>query len=347
MPWSDEETSLALAYGTYAEYVRAGGTASHQAWKSKRKRPRPELSAESEDEPIGFRPRQEDEDLRAYWEAQKAAIAAAHRRLARRSQRIIAWQSPDDRPQGICFYGDTHIGSMGIDAHRLEADLLLMEQAVRELGIKLVFMGDANENAKITGKAAPSKYEEAITSPLTQMDVTEMLHRPLAGAFLAWLSGNHDDGRDFNTSGISRIPDLAESLDAPYVSEAGCMLHLEIGFQRYTIYAKHDWGGKSRINKSNSLRRFWEDYPEFENADVAVLAHTHEPLLEQVQKKGRRVTWIRTGSWKVHDPYAEKAGFKPEPGVGFVILYGKERRIDAALDLEDGIERLRFARAKT
>lgn len=300
---------------------------------------------EEETEPIGFRDKQEDEDTRDYWEAQKKAIAAAQRRHDKRTSRVIYHDTEDPgKPFGLIFFGDTHLGSSGILADRLESELLLMEQACETLGAKLVFMGDAIENAKIHGKAAPAVYEQAF-GPSPQVDVAEMLFSPLSDHFIVFLEGNHDS-RDANLGGISWTNHFAKRINVPFVSEAGSAIYLTHGFQKYTIYARHDWRGKSQINKSNSLRRYWQEYPDWENADVCVLAHLHEPLYERAQMKGHPVHWIRTGSLKVHDAYAERGGFTPEPGVGVVIFWPDKHYIEVEIDLERGIQKLEDAQIR-
>lgn len=377
--WSEDEDRILLASGSYDEYAAktAGAgvrTRNREAVRSRRYELKqkgvaipewargaqarrytptgerlesnPESGPESEPESIGFRDRLEDEDTRDYWEAQKRAIAAHQRRIDRHSNRVISHTTSEpEQPFGLFFFGDTHIGSNGILAERMEREFEAMRQACETLGARLVFMGDAIENAKIIGKAAPAVYDQGIP-PSPQRDVADLLFRPMAPYFVAFLEGNHDS-RDAHSGGIGWLQTFAADIGVPYVSEAGCAIHLTHGFQRYTIYAKHDWRGKSQINKANSLRRFWQEYPEWDNADLGVLAHLHEPLYESVQQKGRRVHWIRTGSWKVYDHYAEKNGYSPEVGVAVVIFWPNERRITVSLDLEDGIAMLADARRRS
>lgn len=368
--WTDDEDRLLLSCSTYDEYRQRGGTRTRHSCTERRYRlrsdghtvpawpkggaasygrrtdpPAPEPDPEPAEEPIGFRARAEDEDVRDYWEAQKRAIAAHQRRLGRASNRVIPYETETpDQPFGILFFGDTHIGSSGVLVDRLEYELDLMRQACETLGTRLVCMGDVVENAKIHGKAAPATYDQAF-GPSPQIEVAEMLLQPLGPYFLAFLEGNHDS-RDATLGGVGWLQGFARRLGAPYVSEAGCAIHLTHGFCRYTVYAKHDWRGKSQINKSNSLRRFWVEYPEWENADVGVLAHLHEPLYESVQQKGRRVHWIRTGSLKVHDSYAERGGYTPEPGTAVVMFWPDRRHIEVDLDLERGLERLEDAQRR-
>ncbi len=370
--WSAEELQLLRSSRSFEEFQRRGGTRSSSACATRRYKDRQEdipipewprggsvswgkrsevesptvvEYESSEPEPFGFRDRDEDEDVRDYWEAQKKAIAAHQRRLEKRSNRVIPYTTDDpDQPFGIFFFGDTHIGSNGILADRMEHEFDLMRQACETLGARLVFMGDAIENAKIHGKAAPAVYDQGIP-PASQREVADMLFSPLAPYFLAFLEGNHD-ARDAHQGGIGWMAEFAKRIGVPYVSEAGCAIHLTHGFQRYTIFTKHDWRGKSQINKTNSLRRFWQEYPDWENADVGVLAHLHEPISEEVQMRGRPVHWLRTGSLKVHDSYAERNGYTPQPGTGCVIFWPDRRFISVTLDLEEGIGRLEDARRR-
>jgi hypothetical protein len=155
------------------------------------------------------------------------------------------------------------------------------------------------------------------------------------------LGGNHE-AFDGVWAGIDRLPALAKDLGTVYFTEAGGSLFAHVGEHRYHLILKHDYTGKSRLNKGNSARRLWEEWPwSFENADVVALAHLHEPHMEQPMRKGQKVTYLRCGTYKVHDEWSESKGYRPSYGVPMVILYPDQRKV-FPIHGEDFLEGVRF-----
>lgn len=289
----------------------------------------------TEDEyvPDGVRSRDKGEDLQAYWDAMKQVIAVQQRRHA--STRRLTCDL-EDNTISVAFIGDTHIGAF-IDAESLERDI---ETIANTDGLYCIFMGDVIDNYKAGSKAATGLYHTAIPSPKDQFDVAKLVLEPLRGKCLAFLAGNHDAGWDERHAGINRIPELAEFLEAPYVSEAGASLKLNVGSERYQINVKHQWRGISTINKSNTTRRFWEEYPELDSADVVCIGHYHELDVHSTTKRGELVHLLRSGTYKLNDPYSETLGFKPTYGVPVAMFDNTEHRVRVDSALDDGVIRL-------
>jgi hypothetical protein len=101
---------------------------------------------------------------------------------------------------------------------------------------------------------------------------------------------------------------------------AGCSFKISLGNERYNLYLKHQYTGQSRISTSNDGRRFWTEWADFENGDVTVLAHLHEPNTHMVERKGQTVSHLRGGAYKLVDPWARKGGFCPAYGPSMILL---------------------------
>lgn len=260
------------------------------------------------------------------WEQLFAALEAANAVRDRLSptQESTTFTFPDNRPIGIAFLGDVHAGAGGVLYRQLRQDL----ETIRDTdGLYVVGMGDYLENTKTSLKSATALYTAAFPSPREQVEYIRRRFDICRDKWLAIIQGNHDQF-DYRTAGIDRLPALAAELGTPYFSERGGTVVVSGADTTYHIVVKHDYTGKSRINKSNSARRLWDEWPwEWDNADVICLAHTHEPDLHMPIRKGQEVAWFRSGTYKVHDGWAEAGGFRPAYGVPVVILWPDTRKL--------------------
>jgi hypothetical protein len=310
--WTPAETELAYQHETYEAYQAAGGTRVHGAWAGKRARlglgigiganPMPTLTPELPD------PSEYEGDVGAYYEAVKAITTAKIRIVDKPT--VEHWAAPDPNWTGIVFLGDIHVGGM-IDYQQLENDLETIQGAD---GLYVIGMGDYADNFERAGKLLHAMSGDTVPGSEDQeMLVQYVLSR--CDKWLACLAGNHDDwgGGD----GVRR---LAKILGCPYISQAGCSFKVGIGSERYTLYLKHQYSGTSRISTSNDGRRFWTEWADFENGDVTVLAHLHEPNTHSVERKGQTVSHLRGGTYKLVDPWARKGGYCPAYGPTMVLL---------------------------
>lgn len=281
----------------------------------------------------GVRSREKHEDLAAYWQAMKQIMSVQVRR--RQGVRNLSYSLGKDAV-GIVLMSDLHIGAM-IDAEQLEEDIRVIAETD---GLYCILLGDVLENAKPHGKAASSMFSTVIPSPKDQFEIAKMILEPLRGKCLAFLEGNHES-RDYKNSGIDRLPALAEHLGAPYVTEAGASLKLNVGDESYRFHVKHQWRGASVINKSNVTRRMWEEYPEFESADLVAIGHFHEPDYHRTRKRGEWVHLVKLGAYKVLDGYSEALGFASAYGVGVAVLDPERHDVAVEMSIPDGVRRLR------
>lgn len=211
---------------------------------------------------------------------------------------------------GVVFLGDLHIGGM-IDYAQLERDLALIEQTD---GLYAVGMGDYSENFQSASKLLKAMAEDVVAGSDDQLQLVAHV-MGMTRKWWALCLGNHD-----GWSGPSGIRRLADMLGAEFLSEAGGVLRIQVGDERYIIYCKHQFRGHSSLNTSNESRRFWNEFPHFENADITVLAHYHQPDTHLKELKGQTVAHMRGGTWKQVDHFAEKLGFESGYGPSLVIL---------------------------
>lgn len=342
-PWTDDEKQdcLALDYEEFRELH------PHRGWNSYRfKRARlieQQTRATPDDtapEPLAS-PR--PEPRQADWEALFASLENAEVARSRLSptDEVAHVTAPDPLSFGVAFMSDIHAGAQGVDYPRFARDLATIADTD---GLGVIVNGDLWENAKHMSKAGSALYHGLFNSPREQFYYTLTRFTPIRDKILAIAGGNHD-ARD-GQAGIDRLPDLCQRLGTVYFSERGGTLYLTVGQQEYVIVVKHQYGGQSKINKSNSARRMWTEWPHaWESADVIALAHLHEPDLHQTMQRGRDVVWLRSGTFKTHDEWAESRGYKPSYGVPIVVFSPSARKMIPFADFEAGVRYLRMARA--
>lgn len=320
---SDEERAIAVAHGDYEEAVLAGFKRSYNSWSSIRstEAAHAAVSAALDGEPEGdtvgslgahLPPRTGSDDAEWY-----AAIKEFTRLQAERVDRprTIEHTFTGQQWVGVVFIGDIHVGGM-IEYEQLDADI----DTIRETpGLYAVGTGDYGDFFGSQPKLTHALVESTLPNSNDELDlIAHVLGRGNTDAGSNWLAlgtGNHDAW-----AGERSVELLCDRLGAKYFSQAGCALKCTVGGQRYVGYVKHQWRGHSNINTSNGSRRFWDEFPEWENADFTVMAHYHQPDTHQVQRKGNDVAYLRGGTYKTLDYYAEKAGYTPQYGPALVLL---------------------------
>lgn len=326
--WSADEDDLLLVSTSMEDYRQRGGTRLPGQVKNRRSRlkelgytvprwgsgpPITEVLAEPEPQPV--LPERGDAPIDRYYELVKSISDIT--RIRKAATTTIEWTAPIDGWIGLAFPGDLHIGGP-IDYGRLEADLDLIEATE---GLWCIGMGDYSNNFQAAAKLLKAMAEDVVPGSEDQMELVAYV----MGRTTKWLGileGNHD-----GWSGSSGLKSLAAHLSCSFVTEAGASLKANVGSVRYVGYLKHQWTGNSQLSTSNSGRRMWNEFPEWENADFTATAHFHQPDTHQKEVKGRTIIHLRGGTYKTFDPYAAKNGYVPEYGIPLVLLNPEEKEI--------------------
>lgn len=233
------------------------------------------------------------------------------------SQDTTEWTPLIPGPVAIAFTGDWHCGAKGVEYGKLNETL----DTIRETdGLYAVGMGDYAEGVSIHSKAAPALYTGLFNSGDEQERYVKMRFDRAWGKWIAIISGNHDEWL-YKHAGLTRMSRIAADLEIPHFGEGGGTIYANVGDARYAIGVRHNAPGNSRLNTTNSQRRMFDDWPQWDNLHVAVIAHLHHNDLHIASRKGQRCVYLRSGTNKVHDAYAKAGGFTPEWGVPLVILY--------------------------
>ena len=254
--------------------------------------------------------------------------------------RVMTWTAPDNGPIGVCFVGDVHAGG-NIEYELFERDLDL----IRDIdGLYMVGTGDWFDNYKAQAKNGSGLYEAVIPDSNLQVAYITTRLRRVKHKTIAICQGNHD-AWDGQWAGIDRLEALAGDLGVRYFTEAGGSIFAHVGDERYHLIVKH----QSRGGKRNGANTLYNEWPwTRERPDVVTLAHLHEPSLEQPIRNGEAVTYLRGGTYKLHDEWAASKGYRAHYGVPLVVLYPHERKVipfDGPL-FRDGVRFLQMERGQ-
>lgn len=319
--WTDDELRFLEANPTDWDGFRARFGAdrrSRKAWQTKREERG--LVGLLPTEPVPADPPDEAEWERYFSLLEDADTA---KRVLTTVQQSAEFVSPEPHlPLAVVFTGDWHCGAGGVEYHRLRADLDLIAATP---GCYAVGMGDWLEGVNVEVKAKSALYAGLFSEGRFQERYVVSRAEVCRGKWLAVLSGNHDEWI-YKTAGITRMDQLAAALGAPWFSQGGGTIYLRVGAQEYAIGVKHNHAGKA-LNTTNSQRRAWDEWPEWDNMDVVCLAHLHFNDLQIASRKRQRVVYLRSGTYKVVDSYARDGGFHPEVGTPLVILLPDRKRV--------------------
>ena len=242
----------------------------------------------------------------------------------------------DEKPIGICFTGDWHVGGLYTDHEQLLKDSKLIKNVD---GMYSVLMGDYSDNY-ITRSHAGGQYEQ-ILNPDKQRDLVEYLFTEFyASRNIAVLKGNHDNW-EYKETGEDFVKYLARKIDSPYLWYGG-EIRLRFGEVTYRIHAHHSYKYNSSINTTNSQRNLFAAT----HADIIALGHVHTNETHAKSAGGKDTVWMRTGSYKITDDYSQwLGGLRSDPRVPMVILFPDRKKIIDFRDMRDGVEYLVMKRA--
>ena len=241
-----------------------------------------------------------------------------------------------DRPFGIVFVSDWHIGNKGTDHDRIMADIALINSCP-QLG---AFVGGDGVDNFVTPKLAHAARDEQVANPDQQWQMYRYAIEQIRPSLLAVGTGNHDAW----THAVAGINGVDAALrDIPIVNTGeDCYIDLTIGTQLYTIFRKHRPPSSSRKHRAAGAKMLYEVGRR--TFDVGITEHLHVPSITVEPRHGAMRYFITTGSYKVHDGHATEFGFFDSSiGTPVIIFYPDGRKIVPFMEIEDAIAFLESA----
>lgn len=267
------------------------------------------------------------------WDAVTALQKACREELAHEILTDVDIGIESDKPIGIVFMSDWHLGGMGTDHEALIRDIDL----INSCSSLMAYVGGDPIDNFIPEKLSHAGRDSQLVKPGYQWELFRYAIERIQPSLLAVGRGNHDAWTSRN-AGIEGISQALRGIPVLHTGE-DTYIDLKLGNQIYTIYRKHRPIGSSRTNRTAGVKKSYDLGKRL--FDVGVTEHHHEAALSSEMRHGRYRWFITTGSYKVEDPHAAEWGFM-HGGVGTpcVIFYPWRHKMVAYMTIEDAIEHL-------
>ncbi len=241
----------------------------------------------------------------------------------------------EEKPIGVAYWGDWHIGAAGTNYQLFDEDL----NKIRDTdGLYFIGAGDYKDNY-LTGGHAGAQYEQDIQPGMQDTVVTHYMEQ-VGDKCLALIRGCHDDW-DKKMGDKDFIETLCERTDSVNLWHGG-ELTLKVGEQEYFWRCRHKYKYQSSLNLENAMRRIMEIQGP---CDVAAEAHLHNGYIMTRHMMGEYRVMLRSGTYKVWDEFGQKlAGYKGKPSVPVIIMSPDKHVMRTELFLDDAIEVLEALR---
>jgi len=257
-----------------------------------------------------------------------------HARAAKQVQAEITVKIETDRPVGVCFLSDFHLGNVGTDHRALLQDVSL----ITSCELMTAFVGGDGIDNMIMGKLASVQRDSGSSSPdLQYLALSDILNRLLPN-LIAIGTGNHDNW----TKRLAGIDGLSVAIaDKPIVNTGErSLINLYVGKQLYKIFRKHRPIYSSIYNLGHSVQQLWRlGEVDF---DLGVVEHQHCTHTSWFNGHGKPRLAVRTGSYKTHDSFASEFTALNGGGIGtpVVVFNPHEREMTPFMSISSAIEYL-------
>lgn len=245
-------------------------------------------------------------------------------------------------PFAIVWFTDVHLGDNGADYDTLARHCELARTTPHTFG---VFMGDASNNWPVNGKLG-RLWADQETSKHQERQLVDWFLNESGVPWLFWALGNHDLWGDGES--------LLRAMNADMVPMAawGAKLTLEFANRRECkMDLAHDHKGHSMWNplhaETKTAQMGW-------SADFVFSGHRHNAALHFEEYAARnQATWLmRVKGYKEADDHSFNSGFsaQTEGHAGVTVIDPRTSRLNpivhASIDVEEGLDYLKFLRAK-
>lgn len=240
----------------------------------------------------------------------------------------------DNKPVLIAFWGDWHLGSHGIDYEQFDNDRELIKNTD---GLYFIGMGDYKDN----NSAYITKSSNENVIPQGAQDILVLNFMEDTGEKnIATIRGCHDDW-DKKIGDKDFIATICERVNSVNLWHGG-VITIQVGQEQYKIFARHKYKNESGLNTTNAQRNMLNDIGP---VDVAALGHKHFPDIQMLDRMGKKVVYLRSGSYKKYDEFGQKlAGYEGKKSIPAVIIYPDTHKVVPFSELEDGISFLNAVR---
>jgi len=244
-----------------------------------------------------------------------------------------------DRPIGICFTSDWHVGNAGTWHAILKS---VIDGILDTPAMFVCCNGDLVDNF-VALSHETGRYEQLLR-PRYQKRIVAWLMKQLAPRMLAVTGGQHEHF-ETRVSDFDSAEYFGRKGECVYLG-AGGRLSLQVGKAHYDILMWHRYRGSSIYDATAAAKRLAREHGD---ADIVVTADKHMPAISYQFERERVGVFVQSGTFKLEDPYAKSLGYQPkDPSVRIAnpvcILWPHKRPPWITLDFWLGCEYLRYLR---
>jgi predicted phosphodiesterase len=268
-----------------------------------------------------------DIDISNIWDAIEGQTVKEIARSQSQGQASLKFDTQD--PIGISFLSDQHLGSLGADMGRMREDAAIIRETPN---LFAVLSGDFLDNFIVPKLVGPMR--DAVIPIETQWMLVEHYLEMFDDKILAVVGGNHDAwAKKF--SGVDVLEKLVKKRKVLH-DDSEWQLELNVGPERYKMAIRHKAKYNSVYSETHSAKQLLRLARVPADVEIVVLSHTHNPALEHFRwgANGPRLV-IRTGTYKLGDPFVREVGFSPGGHmIPTVILHAGEHYFEGVNRIE-------------
>ena len=241
--------------------------------------------------------------------------------------------------QAIVCQGDWHLGN---HTTMLPAIREEMTTIANTANMWYIFNGDATDNFIGGGKVTSGQHEQTV-APKVARQVVVALFDIVREKMLAAVTGCHDKW-SINVDDYDFIEQLTTRVGCAYLGSGGTV-NVRAGDVIYRMAVMHKYRRNSGIHLDAACRMYLRDVDM--TADVVAIAHNHESLACYEEVQGAPKVYLRTGTYKPNDRFAQGIGYKTSPCWCPVVLLNTERHeMRIAVSLEEASDLLTFLNSR-
>ena len=272
------------------------------------------------------------------------AIYAESTALLKRAQEVTrkneigvqetVWRPKLEYPQLpylVGVFSDMHYGSIRSDYDLMNQNLDTVESTPNT---GMVTNGDMVDVFNVVRKWATGTYEDPLPPELQTYALLDRLASLDQSGKLGVVSyGNHEDA--LGDAGYEWFEVFGKKFKKAKVMPTGGKVDIKVGKQSYEVGMTHRYWGYSKINPLNVCRNFL--FYEHPDADVILLAHSHQSAMGTFEYAGKDRLFILGGTYKTDDRWSRKMGFGGRggrPGYSFM-LSGDKHHVQGFPYMED------------
>jgi len=251
-------------------------------------------------------------DPEAVWEATKA-LAEELRFKVEQVNRITVDLSDQTLPVGIAELADMHVGGIGVDYDAIERDTAIIAETD---GLYCTLGGDGLDDFILPFMLGG--MDSQVITASTQWRLLAHRLDVIKDKTLYARAGNHE-GWVRKRAQIDKFDELVSSFGILNVKDIG-VADIFVGRQKYVLEAAHKFWGRSRMNPFWTCMRLL-DFGIEPDPDILLVEHEHVPAAGWFWRRGKQRYALRTGTYKVKDPYAAEHHFYGAAVGPAVIIY--------------------------